>query len=39
MVEAYLGVIFLALVVMGFVGLLDLIWIVLLEDGNDDEWF
>lgn len=35
MLEVYLGIIFLALVVMGFVGLLELIWIVLLEDGDE----
>lgn len=34
MLEVYLGVIFLALVVMGFVGLLELIWILLVEDGD-----
>lgn len=40
MVEVYLGVIFMALVFMGFVGLIELIWIVLVEDSrNDDEWF
>jgi hypothetical protein len=35
MVEAYLGLIFLALVFMGFVGLIELIWIMLVEDGDD----
>lgn len=35
MLEVYLGVIFLALVVMGFVGLLELIWILLVEEGSD----
>lgn len=40
MVEIYLGVIFMALVFMGFVGLIEMIWIVLVEDSrNDDEWF
>lgn len=36
MVEVYLGVIFLALVLMGFVGLLELIWIVLVEEGEEE---
>lgn len=36
MVEVYLGVIFLALVFMGFVGLIELIWIVLVEEGEEE---
>lgn len=36
MIEVYLGVIFMALVFMGFVGLIELIWIVLVEEGEDE---
>lgn len=36
MLEAYLGVVFLGLLVIGMVLLFELIWIVIVEDIGDD---
>lgn len=35
MVEAYLAIVFIGLLLIGMVMLLEMIWIVLLEDGDE----